>query len=528
MLQRLFKTGQRAGRVILSTAGISIFATGSAWADSEFFIGEFEVRGVHHLDPIEVERAVYPFLGPYRRVEDVEAARQALEEAYRERGYLTVAVSIPPQEVEGGVIRLEVTEMPVGRLRVRGSRYFDLERIKSAAPSMAEGTVIDFDAVRRDLVALNRFADRRIAPALLPGAEPDTVDIVLEVEDTRPLHGGVELNNRKSSNTTDLRFNASLSYHNLWQLNHVLGGSYQVAPEEPEESAVYAAFYLLPIPGWSSTSFMLQGSKQDSNVSTIGGAAVAGKGDQAGWRLLWQLPPRPPFQHSASFGMDYKRFLQKVTFGGETTEIPVSYYPFSADYNAAYFGKDYQLQGEAGVVFSARGMGSDTFTFDQNRFDADGGFLVLRAALGLTRELPWGWEIFGRVHGGASGQPLLTNEQIAGGGLGTVRGYLEAEALGDQAGGGALELRTPNLIGAWLPEPSSMRLYAFAEGMHLYQTKTLPEQRSSFDLASAGTGGSLFLGEHLRGGIDIAWPILSEEFTKRGDVRLLFRVGGDF
>ncbi len=84
---------------------------------------------------------------------DVEKAREALEKAYHGAGYLTVLVSIPQQKVNGGVVRLEVTEAPVDRLRVVGSRYYSLGEIKAAAPELAEGKVPNFNDMQKQLAA---------------------------------------------------------------------------------------------------------------------------------------------------------------------------------------------------------------------------------------------------------------------------------------------------------------------------------------------------------------------------------------
>ena len=93
---------------------------------------------------IEVENAVYPFLGPYRTADDVEQARAALEKAYHDNGFQTVAVEIPPQPVKGGKIVLKVTPNAIGQLRVTGSRYFSPEEIKREAPSLQEGWRAEF------------------------------------------------------------------------------------------------------------------------------------------------------------------------------------------------------------------------------------------------------------------------------------------------------------------------------------------------------------------------------------------------
>ena len=77
------------------------------------YIREFRVRGAEKLPAVAVEEAVYPFLGPGRTKDDVEQARAALEKAYKEKGYETVYVQIPQQQVRGGVIHLEVVEAKV-------------------------------------------------------------------------------------------------------------------------------------------------------------------------------------------------------------------------------------------------------------------------------------------------------------------------------------------------------------------------------------------------------------------------------
>ena len=119
------------------------------------YIREYRVTGGTRLPRVEVERAVYPFLGPGRTNDDVEGARAALEKAYRDRGYQTVGVRVPQQSGRRGIIVLQVVEQKVGRLRVRGSRFFSPDAIKAGAPSMAEGTVPNFTEVQRDLIALN-------------------------------------------------------------------------------------------------------------------------------------------------------------------------------------------------------------------------------------------------------------------------------------------------------------------------------------------------------------------------------------
>ncbi len=492
------------------------------------YIKEYRIVGARHLPRIEIEEAVYPFLGPGRTSEDVEQARAALEKAFQAKGYQTVSVQVPPQNPANGVVVLRVVEATVGRLRVRNSRYFSLPKIKEGAPSLAEGTVPEFGQVTKDIVALNQMPDRRVTPALKAGVVPGTVDIDLNVEDTLPLHGSLELNNRYSADTTPLRLNASASYNNLWQLNHSIGGSVQISPQNLDDVRVYSGYYVARFPEASWLAMIAQGVVQESNVSTLGSTAVAGRGNVEGGRAIITLPAQTDFYHSITLGFDRKHFNQDVTIAGVTLPTPITYYPFSANYSATWAPKNSITNANVGVTFHVRGMGSTSSEFDLNRFDARGNFIYLRGDLSHQHDLPAGFQVFGKVQGQVSDQPLVNSEQFAGGGLSSVRGYLEAEVLGDDGVTGTVELRSPSLLNALGADANDWRFYVFVDGGYLTLIDSLPEQDSTFALASLGVGSRIRFHNHFNGSLDAALPLISQVDTAALDLRLTFRVWADF
>lgn len=498
-------------------------------AEPRFFIKKYRVKGGAHLLPsTEVEGAVYPYLGPYRNADDVEGARAALEKVYRDKGFQTVAVQIPAQQVKSGVITLQVIPNEVGRVRVNGSRYFSIEEIKRQAPSLQEGKVANFNEVTQDLVILNQLSDRRVTPALTAGRLPGTVDVDLNVKDSAPLHGSVELNNRYSADTTPLRVNGSVSYDNLWQLGHSIGGSFQLAPENPSEVKVFSGYYLAHVPGVNGLSLMLMGTKQDSNVSTLGGIGVAGRGDTVGARAIFSLPAKKDFYHSISLGLDYKHYEQDVLIAGTSATTPITYYPLSAAYSGTWLGKGYETDLNGTVNLHVRGMGSGEEEFDLNRHGSSGSFIYFRGDLSHTHDLPGGFQIYGKAQGQAAGQPLVNNEQFSGGGLGSTRGYLESEVLGDNALLGSAELRSPSL-GGWLGKSvDDWRFYVFSEGGVLALNDPLPEQKATFTLASVGAGTRVKFQQHYNGSLDVGVPLLTGAQTNPYDLLLTFRVWAEF
>jgi hemolysin activation/secretion protein len=491
-------------------------------------INEYRIEGVHILSQKEVEAAVYPYLGPNRTSEDVEKARAALEKIYNAKGYQTVAVEIPQQQVKNGIVTLKVVEGKVGRLTVKGSHYYSLDVIKEQAPSLAEGTVPNFNDVQQDIVNLNMQPDRKVTPTLRAGVTPGTVDVDLNVEDTLPLHGSLEINNRYSQNTTPLRLNATLSYDNLWQLGHSLSLSYQVAPENPTDAQVFSGSYLARLPDLSWLSILVYGLDSNSNVSTIGATNVAGKGQVVGTRAVITLPSEQGFFQTLNAGIDYKHFDENVGEGGSSSASPVTYFPVTATYNATWQGEKSLTQFDAGVTIDMRGLGSSPEEFDAKRYDAGGDFTYFKADASRTQELPANLQLFGKVQGQLANEPLVNSEQFSGGGQDTVRGYLESEVLADNGVIGSLELRSPSLapwVGSTVDE---WRFFVFSEGGTFSIYDPLPEQQSLFTLASVGAGSRFQVLQYLNGYIDVAVPLLTGPATNAFAARIDFRVWAAF
>lgn len=524
----------------------------------KMYLREFRVLGAKTLPKIDVEEAVYPYLGPGRTQEDVEKAAAALQKAYGDKGYKATQVIIAPEQpgLAAGIIMLQAIEGRVGKLYVTGAKYFLPSQVKAKARSLAEGKVINFNDVTRDIVALNQIGDRKVKPELTPGDEPGVFNVKLVVDDKLPLHGSVELNNRYSADTTELRLNGALSYGNLWQRGHTLGANYQISPQDPSQVKVFTGYYIWRFQDLDWLSLMLTGTKQDSNVSSLGTVAVAGRGNVYGIHGIITLPSMENFFESVNVGFDYKHFDQDVTVAGQVDQSPIDYYPFSITWDGTWLHsrqvsdptpedpnnmmrKDTgTTQVTAGVVMAFRGFGSDRANLERNRFGADNNFIYFRGDISHEQILPGGWQLYGKIHGQAADQPLVNSEQFGGGGLGTARGYLEAEVLGDNAIFGTAEIRTPSLLREYKahrkpgtpeePTGAEWRFYVFGDVGTLTNHNTLPDQDSSFRLASIGLGSELQINTHFHGLVELALPLTTLSTTKAHEPRVNFRVWADF
>jgi hemolysin activation/secretion protein len=498
-------------------------------AQEHFDIWGYQVEGNTLVDRKLVERAVYPYIGPGKTIEDVEAARDNLERVFRDSGYATVLVDIPEQNVDEGIITLAVAPGKVGRLRVTGSRYFSLGRIKQQVPALAEGEVPYLPDVQKQLTALNKATpDRVVTPVLRPGRAPGQLEVELKVKDELPLHGSVEVNNHRSRDTSDLRASASVRYANLWQKEHTASFSYQVAPQDPKDVEVFSGTYSFSIPD-SSTLMTLYGVKTDSDVATVGTLGVIGKGTIAGLRATRTLPPLGALFHSVTLGLDYKDFDESVNLqGADALNTPISYSLFGAAWSGSHFGDHGTTEIGLGVNFAVRGFGNTEKEFENKRFRAKPNFIYLTGNVARTQELFRGAELFASLEGQVGGTPLVSNEQFSMGGANSVRAYLESQQLVDDGVQVTVELRSPSFANAFPAHVESLRIHGFIDVATGRLVEPLPGQESEFSLLSAGLGLRAEAFDGLNASFDWACPFEDSVDIEEGDSRVHFTVGYEF
>lgn len=493
--------------------------------EARFDIFEYRVEGTTLIPALTVEKAVYPHMGEQKSLDDVEKAREALEKAYHGVGYLTVLVTIPQQRVNEGVVRLAVTEAPVDRLRVVESRYFDQGAIRAGVPELAEGNVPNFQDMQTELTALNRNADRRVTPVLRPGKTPGTVEVDLKVQDTLPLHGSVELNDRYSPDTSRTRLNASVRYDNLWGKQHSIGLSVQTAPTNPSESQVFSVNYTIPLSG--GDFFALYGVKSDSDVSAVGTLNVVGRGTILGARYIKPLPGNDSFFHSASFGVDIKDFDQSVNLiGSGGFNTPIKYTPFTIGWDSTWLTERGTTRAGLSFNFNVQGLGSDEQEFADKRFKGRPSYAYLRGNVSQERTWDNNYGLALRTHWQLAGQPLISNEQFAIGGADTVRGYLESAALGESGLAVTLEGKSPNLkshVPSLGDAVTELNAIAFVDAGTVRVLEPITAT-SRFTLASLGVGLRLKGFNGFDASVQWAYPLKAVGNTARGDHRFHFSV----
>jgi len=230
---------------------------------SHFKVEKYLVDGNTALTPDQISRILTnspEAFGTNVSFADIHKALADLQMAYRERGYVTVSVGLPPQKLTNATVKFKVTEGRLADIKVEGNKYFSTANVLRALPSLHSNLLLNSHVFQQELDAANASRDRQIYPVVGPGPDPGTTELTLKVKDQLPLHARVELNNVSTPGTPFTRGVFNAQYDNLWDLEHQVGLSYTFSPVDfhnPEQYywwpldlpqvANYSMYYRLPL-----------------------------------------------------------------------------------------------------------------------------------------------------------------------------------------------------------------------------------------------------------------------------------------
>lgn len=524
-------------------------------APDKFMIAAIDVSGATKLSAREIEKIIYPFLGPDRSNDDVMAAQKALQDAYAAKGYEAVLVDIPVQPEDTfsqGIVQIAVNETPVGRVRVVGSEHHALSVVRAQVPSLVEGQPIDFKALQRDVQQANRVADRTVDPKFTPGQVPGTLDVDLKVDDSRPLHASLDINNDNSPSTEPLRLAATVRHTNLWDAGHTLSLTYSVAPQNRNQSEVFSGSYNVPLIG-TPWSFLVYGYTSNSNVAALGGTNVLGDGFQVGLRAIYRLPS-DTFQQ-ISFGLDFKDFNERIFLGQDALDpAPIRYVPLVAEYTLAgasdneTYGLTFGATAGFRVIKRTKceslgdadpgnaptcdlpggGVGVPVDYLRGRSLNANENFVHFNLDMNYSRTFPGDYILGLRFSGQLADSPLVTNEQFGIGGMTNVRGYYVSEAVGDNGFISSIEAQFPDLGQYTGPYLDQLRFYTFADFGYARVRAPALGQTPSFRIGSVGGGVRYRLFKYFSGDFLIGVPLRDGPVSQRGDPRYSFSLKGEF
>ena len=500
-----------------------------------FDIERFDVQGASLLSPAEVGGSVAPYAGKRRDFGDVQRALEALENAYRARGYSAVQVYLPEQELDKGVVVLKVIESRIAKLEIKGNKFFDEANVRASLPSLRPGTTPNANDVSRNLRIVNESPAKQTNVTLRAGEKEGEVDAIVDVTDENPKKWFVTLDNTGSGATGYHRVGVGFQNSNLFGRDHAMTLQYVTSIEEPRLVSVYSLGYHLPLYAQGASMDFVVGYS-DVNTGTTatpaGPLTFTGRGGVLGVRYNRQLDrPMPGYDHKLVWSLDHRMYRNNCAlgvFGAAGCGAAAATYslsPIGVTYVAGMALSSGQLSfnvsANTNLESGARG---DTEALGRARFGARSNYWVYRFGLNYAHALADDWQLRARLDMQHTDEVLTPPEQFGIGGQSSVRGFMERERADDRGHSASLEVYGPDLGKQLGLGEANLRLLGFYDLGRTSRVKPLAGETLANGFASAGVGLRYGFQKSTSIRFDVA-QILDEGGT-RVKGRFRFHLGG--
>lgn len=516
------------GAALLLSAGIAC-SQDEVVVVPRFDIARFQVEGNSLLQADFVERLLAPFAGKQRDFGDVQRALDALEDAYRKRGYNAVQVTLPEQELELGSIRFKVVESKLGKVTVEGNKHFSTANIRNSMPPLREGETPNIARVSASLRVANDNPAKKIALQLQSGEREDEINANLKITDEAPWKVGVTFDNTGTQQTGTTRLGVMLQHANLFDRDHVVSLQYTTSPDKLEQVGVYSLGYRIPLHA-AGDAIDIFGGYSDVDSGSISAGVydlkVSGKGVVSGIRYNHNLGRYGSYDPKLVYGLDYRAYKNNVDLLGVPLGNNVTVHPVSITYSGMWT----LAAGEGGFYLTALrnlpgGANGGDADFNIVRAGAPAAYTVFRYGGNFSQSFAADWQLRLTLSGQLTRDRLIPGEQFGVGGATSVRGFLEREVANDQGYLVSGEIYTPNYCPKLGLGTMQCRALAFYDTGYVSRISPLAGETANDSIASFGLGLRVTQDKSVTVSMDYGHVLASGGTQGKGDERVHFRMG---
>ena len=445
-----------------------------------FQVTGFALDGDAPLSARKVRSVLKPYTGRHEGIERLREAAAALEQSLQKRGFSLYRVTVPPQQLSGGVVRLKVSKLVVGDISTTGNQWFSQENILASLPQLKKGGSPNIHELSRALGVANFNTAKRSQLLFSRGADAGTVDAEVAVRDSNPQQFYAWLNNTGTRQTTRSRLGLGYQHRNLFGRDHQLSLTYTTSPEDFDKVKQYGAVYRVPVYRWTGM-FSFYGVRSTVDTGTVAEFFdVSGGGKTLGLTYTQVLNKAGKLRQRLIFDLADKLFENDATFADQLIGADVRSRPLSLQYHVEWETARWGGLFNIGNYWNLDGGADNTSAAYQSvRPGADQSWNAWRGTLNVDVRLPKAWQIKAQVLAQYTDDLLIPGEQFGLGGSNTVRGFEERELTGDRGITARLQLWSP-------PAVSQLQFGIFTDVGSLSRLQPKAGETGSDTLASTG------------------------------------------
>lgn len=477
-------------------------------------------QGLPSLASPEFATKMSSFLGQKLTFASLNELVLVTQNWYRAHGMPFLSVSVPPQNISNGIVQVVVTQYRVGSVRVAGNRWFSTGLIRRES-GLSSGQTLDLAAVQADMSWLNANDFRTVDAIFSPGAKQGTTNVTLQTKDRFPLYIYATYDNQGVPTLGRREWGVGAVWGNAFNRDQVL--SYQFTRSATGQYNAHSANWTIPLPWRDKIVFFGSYATERPDLGAAGAYfSESGHSGQASFRYVHNLPlvQLSPFISLISdiqVGYDFKTSNNNLEFGGtkvfngtaEVDQFPIILDATETDsYGQAVFQDELDLS--PGDL-----TGSNNNAAFQNLVPgASASYYVNQIGLTRTTFLPGNFSWTSRILGQFTNHNQMYSNQLALGGMQSVRGYDTDTALGSEGIVTQNEIRTPafSLIGltkfkSHIIPNDAEQLGVFFDYGHVSQVRPISGDINAADLSSVGLDLHTTMGRYVTLAWDVGWRL---------------------
>lgn len=499
------------------------------------FIKDIEIEGNTLLDGDYLNELVAPYVGKETPLNELrEQVADTITKAYEDQGYVTSAAFIPPQTIDGGILKVQIEEGIVSAVTYKEQFWFRDQAIK---PRMLtdQGDVFQVNELVKDIRRINENPDITLAATLRSGENSGETEVILEntQPDRPPIHLTPYVDNLGRQSIGQIRAGFTANVNNVTSLGDTL---YSTNAWSREAYSTVNG-YELPIGphgtkvgishGYSVFDFQTGGARfnGDSNITNAYVKQEFFRNEN------WKVEGEVGFSVKSSrtevngspLAEDKLRVLTQALNIQEFDRFGRTYMRHELAQGFDLFGAT--LGTENGVLTAA---GANPRAYQPSRPGAGSQFFRYTTSTVRSQRVAGPTYAIFKFLGQVTPDPLASLEAFQVGGTSTVRGYREGRLLGDSGFVLSAEYRVPFffLPDSWaIPKTNyrfkdSLEFVSFVDAGAAFQneigvvgTTGVNSLRPAGGKAQAyalgaGVGFRARLTQYLNARIDVGFPLI--------------------
>lgn len=468
----------------------------------QFVLRGVKVSGAHAVSADRIAAVYQTFLGKKVSQADLAAIAGAISDLYREAGFHLSRAIVPPQDIAGGLVRIQVIEGTIVQAELKGDGAERFGVRPMLVPVLAEQPS-RLATLERQLFLIGGRPGVRITDTALDEIGGATGRFRLTVcLKTWHVFSSFGLDNLGSSSVGPWQTYATGAFNSYLTPGDTLAVNLSTITNDPRELGFARLSYDTPVG--------VDGVRLGASVLY----SAVRPGDAR--RLDSDITTTEAFEVRASTVafMSQSSGLT-LTLAGTFSNVSEHdlYGPWYNDHiRTASLTADYRLQDHFGGTNFATltyRQGLDIFGashFDDDLLSRDGAssnFSVLNLWFTRYQTLNDAWSLKLSAASQTASRPLFTSQQFYLGGAAFGRGYGAAEISGDNGLAGSLELRFDHKLNYryW----SGYQLYAFGDAGAVWNDGY--RLSDGLSLTSAGAGVRFFLPDDFQADLGVAIPL---------------------